>query len=51
MFACWYGSQIEQEYSKDGKTNCLYACSFNEMDSGEGFYVKIPVKDLQSELT
>ena len=27
-----YGSQTEQAYSKDGRTNDLYACSFTDVE-------------------
>jgi len=40
----WNGSQIVQQYSIDGKTICLYACSFK--DNGGEFYVKIPINGL-----
>ena len=48
MDVCWCGSQIEEQYSMDGKkTNNFYMhVLLNEMDNGKKVCVKISVDNL-----
>ena len=42
----WNGSQIEQQYSIDGKQSVCMRALLSVVDNGGEFYVKIPINRL-----